>query len=273
LHDSVRSLLNQEITSLPESAVSEDGTRYPVDKAGMRAFLKTFFTRHMFQLQKSLVEYVGSPDFQQTVRLGGVRILDIGCGPAVASVGMIDLVHSAMYAVDPFARVRRHTVRMTHALNDISPICLTTGKRLLSAWHDREGGSDARVHDGGVFTLPTPFPDNMHQIRRLASFLGGYDLIILSYVLNPLEDDHGLRTLAAAVRNLESLCRPRGRVLVLQDKFQELRVRHLARLLNVEHQEQTLTQELYPPRGESETYTYTYYDCLYSPRQRLAVQT
>ena len=90
---------------------------------------------------------------------------------------------------------------------------------------------------------------------------------ILSYVLNPLADNYGLRTLAAAVKDVESLCRPHGRVLILQDKFQESRIQHLAQLLNVEHREQTLTQEIYPPRGENETYTYTYYDCLYAPRE------
>jgi SAM-dependent methyltransferase len=269
LCDSIKCvLLDQEMISLPKSVVSEDETRYPVDEASMRGFLETFFTRHLFQLQKSLMEYVASLDFQQAVRLGPLRILDIGCGPAVASLGMIDLVHRMMNKVDPCARICRRVVRMVHVLNDTSPICLATGKHMLAGWHEREGESDAKVPDNSVLTLPKAFPDNMCQVRRLASFLGVYDVVILSYVLNPLTDDYGLRTLAAAMKDVESLCRPRGRVLILRDKFQESRIQHLAQLLNVQHREQTLTQEIYPPRGENETYTYTYYDCLYAHRGR-----
>jgi SAM-dependent methyltransferase len=242
--------------------------RYPVDGPSMRAFLETFFTRHLFQLQRSLAEYITSIDFQKAIQFGPLRILDIGAGPAVASLGITDLIHRM--AGDGVLRAYTYprAVRMVHVLNDNSPICLATGRRMLAACQELGRRSDPRPFHDRVFALPTAFPSNMRQIQQVASFIGGYDIVILSYVVNPLTDDCGLENLAVAVRTVERFCKPRGRILVVQDKFQESLVRSLAHLLNTECHEQTVTQEVYPPRGSNDTYTYTYYDCLYAPRER-----
>jgi ribosomal protein RSM22 (predicted rRNA methylase) len=263
----IKSVLDQQVDGLPRKAVSDSETRYPTDESSMRAFLETFFTRHLFQLQKSLVEHVASPDFPKAMQFGTLRILDIGAGPAVASLGMIDMLHRTAASTDCRPCVCPRAVRMVHVLNDTSPICLMTGRHMLTACHEQEKRFSSALIGNRIFTLSTPFPLNMHQIQRMALFLGGYDIIILSYVVNPLVDDCGLRTLATAVRALERLCRPRGRILVVQDKFQESLIQSLAQLLKVEYREQTVTQEVYPPRGGNETYTYTYYDCLYAPRE------
>jgi hypothetical protein len=263
----IKSVLDQQIGGLPRNTVSDNETRYPTDEPSMRAFLEAFFTRHLFQLQKSLVEYVASLDFQKAVQFGPLRILDIGAGPAVASLGMIDMVHRTTDNEDCRIWICPRVVQMVHVLNDTSPVCLITGKRMITACHEQEKRFGSVLTGNRVFTLSTAFPANMHQIQRMALFLGGYDIIILSYVVNPLADDYGLRTLATAVRALERLCRPRGRILVVQDKFQESLIRSLAQLLKVEYREQTVTQEVYPLRGGNETYTYTYYDCLYTPRE------
>lgn len=138
---------------------------------------------------------------------------------------------------------------------------------MLAASHALRKGAGLVPPDDRVFTLPTAFPRNMYQIQRLASSLGGYDIIILSYVLNPLTDDYALRVPATAVRALERLCRPHAHILITQDKFRESLIRRLAQMLNVKCQEQTVTQEIYPPRGGNGTYTYTYYDCLDTPRK------
>ena len=118
-----------------------------------------------------------------------------------------------------------------------------------------------------VFPISTAFPGNLHYIYRLASFLGGFDLAILSYVLRPLVEDGNLQSLVGGVKILERLCRPHGRVLIIQDKFHEQLIRKLAGMIGVECREQTLTQKIYPPRGSNETCTYTYYDCLHAPRE------
>jgi len=271
--DFIRSGLDQQIVSLPSGVVSNGETRYPVDEPSMRAFLETFFTRHLFQVQRSLIEYVVSPDFQNILRSGPVRLLDIGSGPAVASLATIDLVHRVMHGVSWRPAVYPRAVRMVHVLNDTSSICLATGKRLLEACHRLGNHNAGASPNDRVFTLSTAFPNNIPQIQYLGSFLGGYDVVILSYVVHPLIDDCGLRELVTAVRILERLCRPDGRILIVQDRFHESVVRRLAHMLGVTYEEQTVTQEIYPARGSNETYTYTYYDCLYAPRNSVARQT
>jgi hypothetical protein len=264
----IKSVLNEQMIGLPGNAVSDHETRYPIDEPSMRAFLDTFFTRHMFQLQRSLVEYIATLDFRKAVQCGPLRILDIDAGPAVASLGIIDLVHRMAGGRDPRTWICPRGVRIVHVLNDTSPICLTTGRRMLAACCQSWRDAGLVLPANRVFALPTAFPNNIPQIQRLASFLGGYDIIILSYVLSPLTDDYSLRTLASAITTLEGLCRSHGRILVVQDRFQDSLVRSLAQRLDVEYREQTVTQEIYPPRGANETYTYTYYDCLYAPRER-----
>lgn len=230
----------------------------------MRAFLETFFTRHLFQLQRSLTEYIASPDLQKTLRFSPLCLLDIGSGPAVASLAILDLIHRMRLSANP--RTCIWPFRMVHVLNDTSSVCLATGKRMLTACHRLARADGLTLYDDRIFTLSAAFPRNMQQVQHLASFLGGYDIIILSYVVSPLIDDHGLQDLVAAVELLGRLCRAHGRVLIIQDRFQESIIQHLAHLLNAECREQTVIQEIYPPRGDNERYTYTYYDCLYTPR-------
>ena len=67
--------------------------------------LETFFTRHLFQLQRSLAEYIASPDLQKTLRFGPLRLLDIGSGPALASLAILDLIHRMMLSANPRTRI------------------------------------------------------------------------------------------------------------------------------------------------------------------------
>lgn len=268
LGDSVRSALDQEIACLPIDNVSEHETRYPTDATSMRAFLEVFFTRHLFQVQNSLTDYAISTDFHQAIRSGPLRILDIGSGPAVASQALIDIVNRMMGGADSAIAQRRDPLHMSHVLNDTSSTCLMTGKHMLAACLQSSNRAPFPGSRPQIFTLLTAFPGNLHQIRHLASFLGGFDLVILSYVLRPLIEDGNLASIARGVNTLEGFCKPHGRMLIIQDKFQELLIRKLARTIGVECHEQTLTQEVYPPRGSHDTCTYTYYDCLYAPRPR-----
>lgn len=269
LSASARSVLDRQIASLPQTAVSDDETRYPIDPKSMRAFLQVFFTRHLLQIHNSIIGYLGSVDLQEAVRSHPLRVLDIGSGPAVASLAIMDLLrHTLCAAESPGIPLCPPVFRMVHVLNDTSPICLTTGTRMLADYfqYGRERGS--LVSDSRVFTLRTGFPGNVSEIHRLAFALGGYDLILLSYAMNPLVEGCGLRSLVTGVRALERLCTPNGRVLIIQDKFQEPLVRAVARALGVQHRKQILTQEIYPSRGSHDIYTYTYYESLYVPRRK-----
>ena len=263
----IKFVLDQQMIGLPRNKVSDQETRYPVDEPSMYAFLSTFFTRHLFQAQRSLVDYVATPDFQKATRFGPLRMLDIGAGPAVASLAMLDVVHRVASRENPQVSTHARRAGIVHVLNDTSPICLATGKRMLAACGQSWTDAGLGVLANRVFTLPTAFPNNMPGIRRLASLVDGYDLIILSYVLSPLTDDCDSRTVVAAIETLEGLCRSHGRILVIQDKIQEPLIGRLAQRLDIEYGEQTVTQEIYPPRGPNQRYTYTYCDCLYAPRR------
>lgn len=262
----VKSALDQERACLPRGEVSEQDTRYPTDATSMRAFLEVFFTRHLFQLQNSLTDYITSSDFNEAIQSGSFRILDIGSGPAVASQALVDAVDRMIGDAGSDLSKPYALLRATHVLNDTSAICLATGKRMLTTCSRNRDQSRSAVSRPQIFTLSAAFPGNLHQIYRLASFLGGVDLVILSYVLHPLIEDVNLQSLAGGVKILERLCKPHGRLLIVQDKFQEPLIRKLAGMMDVEYREQTLTQKIYPPRGSNETCTYTYYDCLYTPR-------
>ncbi len=72
--------------------------------------------------------------------------------------------------------------------------------------------------------------------------------------------------LSASSKDSGALCKRTGRVLIMQDRFPEPVLRQIAQMLEVGCREQTIAQEVYPARGENDTYTYTYYDCLYTPR-------
>ena len=268
LSDSMRRLLDRQMAQLPRNRdTSEHETRYPATLAGMRAFLRTFFTRHLCELQNSLVGYIATADFCETKQSGSLRILDIGSGPAVASLALTDMTGRLAQIAEGVVGRWSTVAQSIHVLNDTSPVCLAVGRHMLSQHLRQRGTCAVPLSHDKIFTVLAPFPRNMRQIRRLASAVGGYDMIFLSYMMHPLTESCRLPDIVRGVNALESLCRPTGRILILQDRFQEALLRHIARMLGVECHEQTVTQEIYPRRGENETYTYTYYDCLFRPRQ------
>ena len=258
----LKSLLRRQMQKLPSREVSENDTRYPVDEAGMKAFLETFFTRHIFQVQCSLIEYVSSADFQYLEESNHLRILDIGCGPAVASLALYDILAGTAN----FDSVSGPQVaRITRALNDTSPICLGTGREMIAQYLVQRKVPTGDLPQDTVFALATAFPDNLRQIQRIAHHIGGFDIIFLSYVVNVLADHYTLASVVDSIGRLEQLCQPRGRMLIIQDKFQVSLLERIAQHLGVECNERTVIHEIYPQRGEAEKYTYTYYDCLYAP--------
>ena len=60
LTDAMKLTLDYQISRLPRRTVSDLETRYPTTLAEMRAFLEVFFTRHLFQVQNSLIDYMTS---------------------------------------------------------------------------------------------------------------------------------------------------------------------------------------------------------------------
>ena len=123
-----------------------------------------------------------------------------------------------------------------------------------------------------TLTSQKGFPDNMSQLRRIAGNIGGYDIAVFSYVLTPLKKDAGLNALAMGLSDVEGLCSSKGRVLILQDRFKAPLMRKVAGLIGRSSRKEELTQRTSHTRNENDTYSYSYYTCLYSPGKNEAVR-
>ncbi len=262
-----KSVLRYQILRLPKSEVSETETRYPQSPAEMRAFLVKFFTRHYFQTQNSLIDYMTSQDFLNIASSGHLRILDVGSGPAVTSLAITDMLSCILEHLEDLGEwPKGKIIKVTYVLNDTSGICLGTGQRMLTDYFRIRGGHTGRIiNNDRIISVQKAFPGNMNQLRRARFNLGVYDIIIFSYVVSPLNENEGFNSLVNGLLSIEKLCSHNGRILILQDKFQTSLVRRMSKAIGISSNKQILTQYVYPKRNENETYTYTYYCCLYAP--------
>jgi hypothetical protein len=266
LTDAVRSALRYQINQLPRRRVSESETRYPTTPAGMRSFLETFFTRHYFQVQNSLIKYLVSEDALSILRERELRILDIGSGPAVASLAITDMLALVLKQLnDAGSWLGRGRLRLIYVLNDTAGICLGTVQRMLDAYFRTRGEYRHWATAAGTFSVEKAFPANMRQLQHIAYNIGGYDIAVFSYVLTPLKEDVGLSALVGGMSAIESLCNSGGRMLILQDKFKAGLMQRVSGLLGESKHREELTQRTCPGRDENDTHTYSYYSCLYIP--------
>ncbi len=232
----------------------------------MRAFLDVFFTRHFFQSQNSLIDYMTSQDFLNIVDSGHLRILDVGSGPAVASLAITDMLACLLEYLGYVGKwPKGKAMKVTYVLNDISRICLGAGQNMLRNYFRMRTGHTRSIINDHMISIYKAFPDNMNQLQRVRLNLGTYDIIIFSYVISPLNEDSGFNSLVNGLLNIEKLCSHRGRVLILQDKFQTSLVQRMSKAIGISSEKQVLTQQVYPKRNDNETYTYVYYRCLYAP--------
>jgi len=272
LSDYMRAALERQISRLPKAIVSEAETRYPTTLAGMRAFLDVFFTRHYFQVQDSLLDYMVSGEFMDSLALGKLQILDVGCGPAVASLAITDMLgYILAYLRYTGGLPRSRFLNITYVLNDTSGICLGTGQRMLTDYF-----SICRVYNKSirpqVFCIKAPFPSNMKQLRRIRNNSGAYNMAMFSYVVVPVSEEEGFDDFVNGLWSTEELCSTNGRILILQDKFQTALVQRIGRAIGVSAHKAKLTQVTYPRRNANESYTYSYYQYLYAPRNRVVVK-
>jgi hypothetical protein len=117
----------------------------------------------------------------------------------------------------------------------------------------------------GTLSLEKEFPASISQTRRIYRNLGFYSIIILSYVVNPLSEEQGFANTIRGLKEVETMCNSRGRVLIVQDRFSESVVKRITGLLGKSYQEDTLTQYMYSSRNNNDSYTYRYYYCLFVP--------
>jgi ribosomal protein RSM22 (predicted rRNA methylase) len=270
----VDTLVKRAMFRLPKRGVSEAETRYPITPAGMRAFFDTFFARHYFQIQNTLLDYLASPDLANSLKDGKFSILDIGSGPAVASLAITDMLACVFRNVINKGGLNNvNEIKINYFLNDTSGICLGMGQELLRNYFSLNIRENTKLFHERTISLQTGFPANMNQLMRIYRHFGPYDLINFCYVINPLNEQIGLRKIIDGIRQAESLTCPVGRILILQDRFSESLIKKISRGLNEPCQESELTQVLYPKTDEKRIYTYSYRYCIFAPRRNDFIKT
>lgn len=273
LSDITKSILRRQISHLPQSRVTEDETRYPESPAAMKAFLTKFFARHYLQTQNSLIEYVTSQDFHNIIRLGNLRILDIGSGPAVASLAITDMLASLVkHLKDKQIWPRSKRVKIDYILNDTSSICTGTGESMLNDFYNSIRKNKRDIIVGRKISIQKGFPDNLKQLQRIRFNLGRYDIVTFSYVLSPLNEEKEFNKLILGLFNVEKLCNYSGRILILQDKYRAGLVHRISKALCISSNFEKSIQEIYPKREMSDTYPYWYYCFLYIPTKKMMIR-
>jgi ribosomal protein RSM22 (predicted rRNA methylase) len=270
LSDYMKSALERQMSRLPEATVSEIETRYPTTLAGMRAFLDFFFTRHYFQVQDSLLDYMVSDEFMDSLASGKLQILDVGCGPAVASLAITDMLGYILKYIGYMGGLPKvRFLNITYVLNDMSGICLGTGQRMLTDYFRVCRAYNMKPR---TICIQDPFPSNAKQLRRIRNNLGLYNMAVFSYVVVPVSEEEGFDDFVNGLWSIEEFSSADGRILILQDKFQTALVRRISRAIGVSAHKAKLTQAIYPRRNANESYTYSYYRYLYTPGNRMIVR-
>jgi len=270
LSNVMKSVLRYQISCLYKREVSEDETRYPQSSAGMRAFLIKFFSRHYLQSQNSLIDYISSNDFFDIINKNQIKIIDIGSGPAVTSLAITDMITyliEYLQGIGQWSKSKK--IKVDYVLNDTSSICLGVGQNMLRDYFLRRYNK-ALIHSHTI-SIHKPFPDNMSHINRIRLNSGTYDIVTFSYVLSPLIEDKDFRRLVSGLLDVESVCNNKGRILILQDKFQKTLIRRMSKAISVPCHKEESNQQIYPKRNDNETYTYSYYSCLYAPKKNVNV--
>jgi len=273
LSDLIKSLLRYQISRLPKGYVSEDETRYPQNPIAMRSFLIKFFSRHYLQTQNSLIEYITSQDFYNIIRMGHLRIFDVGSGPAVTSLAITDMLDSLIkYLEEKGEWPEGKRVKVDYILNDTSNLCLGTGKHLLANYFNNKSTYNRRVICGQTISINKGFPDNLNQIQRIRFNIGKYDIATFSYVLNPIIEEKGFKNFVQGLFNIEKLCNYSGRILILQDKFRAGLVQQVSRAIGISNNFEKTIQQIYPERNMSDIFTYFYYSCQYIPTKKMMIR-
>jgi hypothetical protein len=126
MRPSIEEILKFEMASLPHGEeILKLERRYPTTAAALRAFLNAFFARHFFQIQDTILQPDVFERFLNVIRRGNLRIADIGCGPAVASLAILDVITAINQSI------KLPLIRTSVVLNDVSGVSLHTGQKML----------------------------------------------------------------------------------------------------------------------------------------------
>ena len=226
----VENVWSEELKGLPAGEASKMQKRYPTTPEGMGTFLRTLYPRHYFQVQESLADAVQQPWLESAARQGEINIVDIGSGPAVASLAITDLVIRELKTLSI-----GKPVEFNYLLNDTSSICLETGARMIDRYflHKRAGsrGPGIRATKGQVLTLPDPFPASYQAIQEHCGEGNRYHFLCAGYLLDPMNENMDLSRAANCICSLRQFANPGGgSLLVLQDRFHSNLAQQIAHL-------------------------------------------
>jgi hypothetical protein len=249
LDGQLEQILKRQILSLPSrNNLSDYEYRYPKDKASLRGFLDKFFARHFFQVQNAVLQNDCFENLVMSIKRGAMTIADIGSGPAVASLAILNLVSTICYAMNK-------NVRVNIILNDTASEALASGCVMLN----RYKAQLRNIQIGRVLAIDTPFPESMIQLHRMANLFDCYDICSLSYVLIPLKEDGSYAAIQSNLQFLANRMKPNGFGIITQDKFRENLVRHIGSLLGTSVNKLSLRQKIYDSTNSCEELSYDYF--------------
>ncbi|MHC4104814.1 MAG: hypothetical protein ACYSR9_07740 [Planctomycetota bacterium] len=271
LSDLIKSILRRQISNLPMGNVLKDEIRYPKSPAAMRVYLIRFFSRHYFQTQNSLFKYITSQDFYNTIRLGRLRILEVGSGPAITSLAITDMLNRFIQCLEKTGQwPKGKSVKVDYILNDTCSLCLGTGKLILTKYfHNKK---HRRITCGQIISMHKDFPDNLSQLQRIRFNIGKYDITTFSHAILPMIEGKGFKNIVLGLFNVEKLCNFNGRILILEDRFRAELVQQISRAIGISYNFEKIVQQIYPERNMSEIFTYSHYSSLYIPTQKMMMR-
>lgn len=249
LDNDIEQILKRQLESLPISKIlSQQEYRYPQDKYGLRGFMDKFFARHFFQVQNAVIQPDCFERILDALNYGSVTISDIGCGPAVTSLALLNIFSNLSCYV-------HKRVNVNIILNDTVPELLSTGYRMLTDYVNKTEG----VNISRIILLSNAFPQSMVQLERISRLLSRYDFCCLSYSLVPLKASSTYLEIQENLQNFFSFLKPKGIGIVIQDKFRESLSRKIGFLIKCPVQKLTLRQKIYDSQNSCDSLSYEYF--------------
>jgi hypothetical protein len=191
------------------------------------------------------------------VQRRNITIADIGCGPAVASSAILNVVSNMCCNLNK-------SIHVNIVLNDVSIEALAVGRKILETYAKHLRGISALK----ILALDAPFPNSMIQLRRISRMLDPYDICCLPYVLDLVKDDYSYENICQQLKTLTGLCKPTGFILNLQDKFRESFARCIGHLLKASVNKLNLRQRVYDSTNSCDEYSYDYFRTVIFPNQK-----
>ncbi|MBL7215942.1 MAG: hypothetical protein ISS71_09720 [Phycisphaerae bacterium] len=254
LSEPLETMVNKTIRKLPKKEVTTQERRYPTTHEGMRACLDGFFARHFFQVQDAALNRVVSEDFLPLLKKGRVRILDIGAGPGVTTLGVVDVLRSVIQS----AQITRPVV-FDCVFNDPCQLCLSYCRHFSNRYFQR---FKDQVLPGQMISVAEPFPECGPHLDRIAQLAGKFDIILLSYILDPLFESYDKEQLKKGFEKLQRHTGSRGFVVAVQDRFHERFIRKAAGMLETRVKFHTLKQKIYSEENSNDFQNYYFFSTI-----------